>query len=158
MHIKVRREVVRCARCKKENEFFYLSDFSYGKRLVLFYNGKKYAYINLIEDSIYNDFIDKVKAILNTHHKQISDNELQDIVNHVFGVTCDKIQGSDVDFVKNHKKCIYCSTEDFEDLMVEPEKIIYIDVPGVTHEVWKNMCEEKRIQLIADSLKQNGFI
>ena len=158
MNIKVRREVVRCTNCKKENEFFYLSDFSYGERLVLFDGGRQYAYINLLQDGVYSDFIDKVKAILNFHQKKITDNELQNIINHVFGITCDKIQGSDVDFIMSNKKCMYCATGEFEDLMVEPEKIIYIDVPHVTHEAWKDVCEEKRILLIENSLMQNGFI
>lgn len=158
MEIKVRREVVKCINCKRENEFFYLSDFSYGERLVLFDNGMKYAYINLLEDSIYSDFIDKVKVILNSLQKEISDSELQNIINHVFGVACDKIQGSDVDFVMSHKKCTYCATEGFEDLMVEPEKILYIDVPNVTHESWKDMCEGKRMQLIVKTLTDNKFI
>lgn len=118
----------------------------------------KYAYINLLEDGIYSDFIDKVKAVLNSLQKEISDSELQNIINHVFGVACDKIQGSDVDFEMSHKKCIYCATGDFEDLMVEPEKLLYIDVPNVTHEVWKDMCEEKRIQLIEKTLTDNKFI
>ncbi|MBQ5558229.1 MAG: hypothetical protein IIT46_00370 [Lachnospiraceae bacterium] len=96
MKIKVRREVVKCINCKRKNEFFYLSDFSYGERLVLFDNGMKYAYINLLEDGIYSDFIDKVKAVLDSLQKEISDSELQNIINHVFGVACDKIQGSDV--------------------------------------------------------------
>ena len=136
----------------------YLSDFSYGERLVLFDNGMKYAYINLLEDRTYNDFIDKVKTSLSSHKKEILDNELQNIINHMFGIACDKIQGSDVDFVNNHKKCIYCATEEFEDLMVEPEKILYIDVPNVTHELWKDMCEGKRMQLIVKTLTDNKFI
>lgn len=41
MKIKVRREVVKCTNCKRKNEFFYLSDFSYGERLVLYDNGMK---------------------------------------------------------------------------------------------------------------------
>lgn len=158
MNIKVRREVVKCINCKRENEFLYLSDFSYGERLVLFDNGMKYAYINLLEDGVYSDFNYKVKAILNYHEKEISDIELQNIINQVFEVTCDKIQGSNVDFVNSHKKCTYCATEDFEDLMVEPEKIIYIDVPNVTHEAWKDMCEEKKMQLIENFLKKNNII
>ena len=36
MKIKVRRETARCTNCGKINEFYYLSDFSYGERLVLF--------------------------------------------------------------------------------------------------------------------------
>ena len=46
MKIKVRREAVKCTNCGKINEFYYLSDFSYGERLVLFHNGMSYAYIN----------------------------------------------------------------------------------------------------------------
>lgn len=157
MKIKVRREVVRCINCKRENEFLYLPDFSYGERLVLFNNGMNYAYINLLEDNIYSDFIEKVKAVLHSLQKEVSDDELQNIINHIFEVTCDKIQGSDVDFVTNHKKCVYCATEHFEDLMVEPEKLLYIDVPNVTHEAWKAMCEEKRIQLIEKTLTEKIF-
>ena len=158
MKIKVRREVVKSTKCKRKNEFFYLSDFSYGERLVLYDNGMKYAYINLLQDGIYREFIDKVKAFLDSSKKKISDGELQNIINHVFVVACDKIQGSDVDFEMSHKKCIYCATDNFEDLMAEPEKLLYIDVPNVTHEAWKDMCEEKRIQLIEKMLTDNKFI
>ena len=42
--------------------------------------------------------------------------------------------------------------------MAEPEKLLYIDVPNVTHEAWKDMCEEKRIQLIEKTLTDNKFI
>lgn len=163
MNIKVRKEVVRCINCKRENEFFYLFDFSYGERLVLFADGmKKYAYINLLRDGIYSDFIDKVKAVLNSHQKEISEGNLQNIINHMFAMTCDKIHGCDVDFVNKNKKCKYCASEDFEDLMVEPEKIVYIDVPNVTHEAWGNMSEEKKIQMIENYLTriergQNGY-
>lgn len=144
MNIKVRREVLKCVNCKRKNEFLYLSDFSYGERLVLFDNGMRYAYINLLEDSVYSDFIDKVKAILSSHKKEVLDSDLQNIINHMFEITCDKIQGSCIDFAKSYKKCIYCASEDFEDLMIEPEKIICVDVPNVTHEAWKDMCEEKK--------------
>ena len=158
MNIKVRREVVRCLHCKRENEFLYLSDFSYGERLVLFDNGMKYAYINLLKDCAYSDFIHKVKTILNSHQKEILNNELQNIIDDVFVITCDKIQGSEVDFVNSRKKCIYCAAQDFDDLMVEPEKMIDIDVPNVTHEAWENMYEEKKMQLIENSLKKSNII
>lgn len=72
MKIKVRRETARCTNCGKINEFYYLSDFLYGERLVIFHNGMSYAYINLLEDDVYNDFIDKVKTILNLHQKEFS--------------------------------------------------------------------------------------
>jgi len=79
MKIKVRRETARCTNCGKINEFYYLSDFLYGERLVIFHNGMSYAYINLLEDDVYNDFIDKVKTILNLHQKEFSEEKLQNI-------------------------------------------------------------------------------
>lgn len=91
MKIKVRREAARCTNCGKINEFYYLSDFSYGERLVLFHNGMSYAYINLLKDDVYNDFIDKVKSILNLHQKEFSEEKLQNIIKHIFGMTCDRI-------------------------------------------------------------------
>ena len=42
--LKVRKETVRCVQCKKENHFFYLSDFAYGERLVLYDTGKICVY------------------------------------------------------------------------------------------------------------------
>ena len=79
MKIKVRRETARCTNCGKINEFYYLSDFLYGERLVIFHNGMSYAYINLLEDDVYNDFIDKVKTILNLHQKEFSEEKLQNL-------------------------------------------------------------------------------
>ena len=33
-------------------------------------------------------------------------------------MTCDRIQEGEIDFAMNHKKCIYCAADDFEDLMI----------------------------------------
>ena len=57
-----------------------------------------YAYINLLKDDVYNDFIDKVKSILNLHQKEFSEEKLQNIINHIFGMTCDRIQEGEIDF------------------------------------------------------------
>ena len=158
MKIKVRREVVKCIMCGRTNEFYYLSDFSYGERLALFHNGMSYAYINLFEDDVYNDFIDKVKSVLNSHKKEWSEEKMQNIINHIFGVACDRIQESDIDFLMDHKKCIYCGAEDFEDLLAEPESIICVDMPIVTHHAWKGLGEVEKIQLIEKALRDNKII
>lgn len=158
MKIKVRREAARCTNCGKINEFYYLSDFSYGERLVLFHNGMSYAYINLLEDDVYNDFIDKVKTILNLHQKEFSEEKLQNIINHIFGMTCDRIQESEIDFAMNHKKCIYCAADNFEDLMAEPEKTICVEMPNVTHHAWKTLDDVKKVQRIEKALMENKVI
>ena len=75
MKIKVRREAARCTNCGKINEFYYLSDFSYGERLVLFHNGMSYAYINLLKDDVYNDdplYNDIVEFVISTRKASAS--------------------------------------------------------------------------------------
>ena len=104
IYMKVRIEVVKCANCKMNNHFLYLSDFSYGERLVLFDNGTKYAYIDLLQDSVYSDFIDKVKEILGSYKAEVSGNVFQNMIDNMFSMTCDKIDGSDVDFVMNYEE------------------------------------------------------
>ena len=102
-------------------------------------------------------FIDKVKSILNLHQKEFSEEKLQNIINHIFGMTCDRIQESEIDFAMNHKKCIYCAADDFEDLMAEPEKIICVEMPNVTHHAWKTL-DVKKVQRIEKALMENKVI
>ena len=152
MRIKVRIEVVKCVNCKTKNYFLYLSDFSYGERLALFDNGTKYAYIDLLQDNVYSDFIDKVKEILDFYKVEVSENVFQIVIDTMFAMTCDKIDGSDVDFVMNHKKCIHCSAENFEDLMVEPERILYADLPDATHNAWMLLNDDEKKEKIEQEL------
>ena len=106
----------------------------------------------------HNDFIDKVKSILNLHQKEFSEEKLQNIINHIFGMTCDRIQEGEIDFAMNHKKCIYCAADDFEDLMAEPEKIICVEMPNVTHHAWKTLDNAKKVQRIEKALMENKVI
>ena len=48
----------------KHNAFFYLSDFSYAERLALYDNGSRYAYINLLDDETYDEFLKMFSSIL----------------------------------------------------------------------------------------------
>ena len=88
----------------------------------------------------------------------INEEKLQNIINHIFGMTCDRIQESEIDFAMNHKKCIYCAADDFEDLMAEPEKIICVEMPNVTHHAWKTLNDAKKVQQIEKALMENKVI
>ena len=82
----------------------------------------------------------------------------ENIINHIFGMTCDRIQESEIDFAMNHKKCIYCAADDFEDLMAEPEKTICVEMPNVTHHAWKTLDDAKKVQRIEKALMENKVI
>lgn len=86
--------------CKKENHFFYLSDFAYGERLVLYDTGKKYAYIKLNEDDVYNEFSNLVNAVFEERNKAVPKN----LINDIFGIACDEIMSSEIDFRISKRK------------------------------------------------------
>lgn len=153
MNIKVRREVLRCSKCKNTNEFLYLSDFSYGERLIRFDDAKQYAYINLLEDTIFNDFEQFSRDVLKQNNYKIDEERLINILNETFGIACDKIMGNDVDFMYKEEKCSFCSSNDFESILAESEKVIEIDVHVITHQKWKTLTEDEKKELIEKELK-----
>ncbi len=155
MNIRVRREVIRCSKCKNDNTFFYLSDFSYGQRLINFDGYKQYAYINILEDTIYEDFKNMVKNILEKHKCKL---DYIKISYEMFGITCDEIMGNEVDFIYKKKKCSFCSSSDFEDIMVEPAMICDIEVTVITHQKWEVIGIEKREKIVEKELLKRKII
>mgnify|MGYP007084813387 CR=1 FL=1 len=143
MNVTVRKEVVRCKKCGNKVVFLYISDFSYGERLALYNNGKKYAYISLLKDKTYNQFVRQIETILQKYKKNILKDRKQDIVDKTFNIACDDIEESNVEF-KGKRKCENCGSEEFEDLLVEPEQIVNVDIPQITHKNWDLLSEDER--------------
>ena len=157
MIIRVRKELVRCTECKHKNDFMYISDFSYGESLVLYNKGTKFAYINLLKDKVYSDFIDIVKYVYKESNKLLSAEEIQIIVNKIFKIACDKIDGIMVDF-DGKRRCDKCGNDEFEDMLVEPEVITEIDILEITHREWNKLSDDKKIKLIRDTMKKEHLI
>lgn len=157
MNVTVRKEVVYCKKCKNKVEFLYISDFSYGERLALYNDGKKYAYINLLKDEVYNQVVEEIETILQKYKKDITKEKEQEIVNMTFKIACDNINGGGVDFIGN-RKCEYCESEEVEDLLVEPEQIVNVDIPEITHNNWKTLSEEERKQAIINFFEVNKIL
>lgn len=153
MMVKVRKEVVRCDNCKCNNVFLYLSDYAYGERLVLYNNEQNYAYLNLYKNNIFDEFVDCIQDILRKMNKDLDDIKIQEIVNSIFNIACDKIEDSEISLCKE-KKCIDCDSMTFEDLLVEPEIIETVDIPIVTHDDWTRLSHEQRYDSVYDALKK----
>lgn len=152
--IKVRREIVRCAQCGKANALFYLSDFLYGEKLIIYDEGRKYAFIDLQEDSVYNEFIALLSKVMLEHGKY-AENIL---TNDLFSITCDPLLKYSINFGCNKRKCIFCGSYVLEANLLEPEKIVEIEVPIVTHEIWKSLNSIQKRKKIEDILRNKGVI
>lgn len=153
INVKVRKEIIQCSKCKKAKSFLYLSDFSYGERLIFTNDGLEYVFINLIGDKIYDEYEERVRKILQENSIDIVSEMLDNFINETFGITCDEISGHKVDFSQKQKKCCYCGSTEFDRNMIEPESLIEIEIPLISHEKWNTLNNEEKEKLIKDELK-----
>lgn len=156
--IRVRKEVIKCKKCGNPKFFYYLSDFSYGQRLIFLNSATKYAFINLIEDRYFIDYTNMVKEILSEKSIDFTNEIIDDIVNETYGITCDLIDGYKVDLSANQKNCYVCGSTEFERNMIEPESLIEIEVPVVSHDKWETMSKENRREIVYSELISKNMI
>lgn len=151
MRKSLRREIVKCAICETRNVFLYLNDYRYGERLALFNGGKKYAYINMLEDEAYTEFVDLTKNVIES--EKLVNNDLYDIVDSIFNIACDEIDGTPVIF-NGKRKCDLCGEHSFEKVLAEPESIIEVDLPEITHEKWMAYNKDEKETKIREQIKR----
>lgn len=152
--IRVREEIVRCSDCGNINNLYYLSDFSYGEKLIIYDEGRKYAFINFFEDNIYDEFTELVHEIVAENGGSIEDIKINDL----FEMTCDRIEECLITFKQDKRKCNYCDSYVFEARLLEPEKLADIEVPIVTHEIWERLDNIKKREMIEEFLKNKKII
>ena len=107
-------------------------------------NGIDYAYVNLFEDEIFDEFILLVNQVLTDYHLEFSKVKVTEIVNCIFGISCDYIDNRAVDSSITEEKCLYCGSEKFKTNLIEPENLVNIIVPQITHEVWKTLNDDEK--------------
>jgi len=151
--VRVRKEVVLCLKCRCPKEFFYLSDFSYGERLILINDGTEYAFVNLFEDEVFDEFKNLVISIIMEYNIEFTKVKLAEVVNNIFGISCDDIDGKKIDTSHKEEKCIQCGSKEFEGNLIEPQELVDIDVPIVTHELWKKMSNAEKRENIEKELQ-----
>lgn len=154
--VKVRKEEALCKQCGRKKSFYYLSDYSYGERLVMTKDLKCYAYVNLIEDKAFEELEKYIRLILECHNITLSEKLLAKCINDLFGITCDDIKNQPVDTAIRDDKCLSCGNSDFGQNI--SESIEDIEMPVVMHIVWDRRNEDEKISLIKEELKKQNYI
>ena len=157
INIRVLTEVVACQDCKEVNHLYYISDFAYGCRLYVYGDGIRYAYLNLIEDVVFDTFRKVLRSILSTYNIDVANLDMPDIVNNTFGITFDDIDGFQVSSMEK-RRCKYCSSTHFVGNLLEPETVAEIEVPLITHRNWMLLSDNEKNERIVEALKAIGVI
>ena len=143
--VSLRKEVVRCEVCKSQKEFYYLSDFLYGKRLVYSKNGGVLAFIDMINDPSYSEYYEIAEDILNKYEKSLTKEDISSFVNKSFGEICDLINDEKVDLSASQRVCKKCGSTKFEKNMCESASVVEVELPVISHTEWyKKEIEQKR--------------
>lgn len=147
--LRVRKETRQCLKCGKEKEFLFISDFAYGKSLVVYGEGKRYAYINFLEDSVYNEFVTLVNEIITANSEK---NTKSIPMQKLFSVACDPISNFPIRF-EEQERCNDCNSCQFESLMIKPIEFIDVEVSVITHEYWKCLDYAQKRKKIEEELR-----
>lgn len=154
IRLRVGKETGLCSKCGKAKEFLFISDFAYGESLFEYGGGRKYAYINFLEDSVYNEFIALVNEIMAANDKKNTKNmPMQEL----FSIACDPISNFPIRFWEK-SRCDYCDSCNFESIMIKPTEFIDVEVPVVTHEKWECLDYIQKREKIEEALRSNGII
>ncbi|QNU65408.1 hypothetical protein EHE19_010705 [Ruminiclostridium herbifermentans] len=154
--VRVRKEEALCKQCGKKKSFYYLSDYSYGERLVMTKDLKCYAYANLIEDKAFEELEKYIKLILECHNITLSEKQIAKCINDLFGITCDYIRNQPIDTASRDDKCLFCGSDEFGQNI--SETIEDIEIPSVTHTAWDKLNEDEKINVIKKELKKQNYI
>jgi hypothetical protein len=154
--VRVRKEDTLCKQCGKKKSFYYLSDYSYGERLVMTKDSKYYAYASLIEDKAFEELEKYIRLILECHNITLSEKILVKCINNLFGITCDTIKNEPVDTASRDDKCLSCGNSDFGQNV--SETIEDIEMPIVTHILWDRLNEDEKINVTKKELKKQNYI
>jgi len=155
--VKLTLAHARCSKCGYERILYFMSDYSYGERIISTEDGKLCAYVNLLEEKIIPEVEEICKGIFSEMNIEISKNNLGRIVSKMYIITCDKLGGQDIDSTPSWK-CSNCLDGEMKEDKLFGEKIMEIEMPYITHEEWDSLNKDRKKQLIEDELKKQDYL
>lgn len=154
LKLKLRIAHTKCPKCGFERTLYFMSDFSYGERIVTTNDGKLCAYSVLFEENT----IDELKKLCSEVFDDMHTDKyrLTDAVRDIYGITCDPIDGNMIDNTPQFVCCI-CGNNMNEDEKFG-EKIEEVEAVRVTHNAWNNLTKDAKKVKIIDELKRLKFL
>jgi hypothetical protein len=111
-------------------------------------------YVSLINDPVYEELSAMLKAMPELRHK--TEMEQADILQEVFGLTCDVDEDGSEFKLGAPRKCPECGSREMVawDVAAEPK---IQDVPEITHNRWKSLGGAEKLDRVRARLKQIGI-
>src|SRR6266511_6255854 len=134
-----------------EFEAYDFSDFQYGERIIRAVDGEKFGLMT-IDDEVVNEVENILADICSGSTDGI---ELARLFDLVFGLSCDPIDGEELD-ASIGITCAICKTLKVDYRDSRPPRYKRFVIPQVTHERWRKLPTVERRNLIAEGLRTKG--
>jgi hypothetical protein len=143
----------RCLVNQHEFEVYEFSDFVYGERLVRTVDGQEFALLTT------HDLVAKETGRLldDIYHNQLDERDRAAHFNRVFGLTCDPLNGKQLD-ASVRIICPICQTSQVSHWETKPRRFRSFSIPVISHEKWSKMNHEQQRLLIEKALRDEGLL
>ncbi len=147
-----------CRVCGTERKAYYLSNYSYGERLMMTLDSRYYGYINLINDKVYDEVELIMKELLDSENIKLTLQNNAECLNSVFGIACDKLENVSIDASNNTKYCLNCGSNDIDFKSDNLACIEEVSFTIITHEKWNSISSNEKVLLIKRELINGNYL
>lgn len=141
----------KCDDCGGTSEVYKFPDFYYGDRIMRTTDGLDMGLVKCLEDEVFGDVSDLVSTFCKRWN--ISTQDHIKLFNSVFGITCDPINGKEIDPLKG-PVCRLCKSNRITHAPYNPPKVVEMDIPMITHEHWSGRDPKERAKTINEHLER----
>jgi hypothetical protein len=133
-------------------EAYDFSDFEYGERIIrtdgqdfglLAFDDPVVKELQKLLDEIYGGKLDELERVK--------------LFNRVFGLTCDPLNGKQLD-ASARFACPICKSSQVRHWDFKPPRFRSFSIPIVSHEKWLAMSPEQKRSLIEEGLRSKGLL
>jgi hypothetical protein len=150
---KMRIQILKCScdYCGNKCERPFLPDGAYGEFL-LFSKSGAVAYLNVFDDSSYDEVCSIVKSIPLVAHSSAS--ATVDLIQRIYGkVACDPDVNNDFFQIDNALSCYACGCANSLSCSLEnPKEAVGVKIPSVTHSKWSNLSDMQKLSVVASEI------
>jgi hypothetical protein len=137
-----------------EFEFYDFSDFVYGERLIHTKDGQHFALLTLDDD----ETVKEVERLLDEIYPgKFDEIERAKYFNQVFGLTCDPVNGEELD-ASVGIVCPVCKTTEVSHRESTPRRFRSFSIPLISHEKWSKLNHEQKRLLLKEGLRAKGLL
>lgn len=140
-----------CGQCGHRFDSYKLSDFFYGPLLMVSEDHDPCALVDGLSDPICDEVGGIVDDLL--AGSNLTEDEVADAFQDVFGVSCDAVDGQDV-HVKRGWICPTCESRDVDLIDYDPPKWVKRRLRRVTHNWWSTLSASEKRELIEEAVKK----